>query len=122
MTESNRRGERAVDDELDDVFDEDGPETAPGRTLSRTSSAPTRSKPPARPRQRDGDGVNPIGRLVRFVREVVAELQKVIWPTRKELITYTTVVVVFVAAIATIVALLDLGFAKLVLLVFGTSK
>jgi preprotein translocase subunit SecE len=122
VTESNRRGERAVDDEFDDGVDEDGPETATGRTLSRTRSAPARSKPAARPRQREGEGLNLIGRMIRFVREVVAELQKVIWPTRKELITYTTVVVVFVATIATIVALLDLGFAKLVLLVFGTSK
>ncbi len=40
---------------------------------------------------RRGGGI--FGRLARFVREIVAELQKVIWPTRKELLTYTTVVV-----------------------------
>ena len=28
-------------------------------------------------------------RLSRFLREVVAELRKVIWPTRNELVTYT---------------------------------
>ena len=44
------------------------------------------------------------GRIGRFVREVVAELQKVIWPTRKELLTYTAVVIVFVAVMMTIVA------------------
>ena len=38
---------------------------------------------------------------------------KVIYPTRKELLTYTTVVVVFVTIMMTLVALLDLGFAKL---------
>jgi preprotein translocase subunit SecE len=122
VTESNRRGERAVDDELDDVFDDDVPETAPARTVSGTRSAPARSKPAARPRARGDERLNLFAKLVNFIREVVGELQKVIWPTRKELITYTTVVVVFVASIATIVALLDLGFAKLVLLVFGTSK
>ena len=34
-----------------------------------------------------------------FYRQVLAELRKVIWPTRKELITYTTVVIVFVLVV-----------------------
>jgi len=59
-------------------------------------------------------------RLRLFLRQVVAELRKVIWPTRKELVTYTTVVVVFVSAVALIVALYDLVFTKLVFWVFGT--
>jgi preprotein translocase subunit SecE len=54
-----------------------------------------------------------------FYRQVIAELRKVIWPTRKELGTYTSVVLVFVVAVTTIVALLDLGFTKAVLWVFG---
>jgi preprotein translocase subunit SecE len=55
----------------------------------------------------------------RFLREVVAELRKVIWPGRRELITYTTVVIVFVAFIVALVAGLDLLFARGVLAVFG---
>ncbi len=62
---------------------------------------------------------NPLSRIARFYREVVAELRKVIWPTRKELVTYTTVVVVFVAMVVAIVAGLDYVFSKLVLAVFG---
>jgi preprotein translocase subunit SecE len=62
---------------------------------------------------------NPFARIVRFFREVVAELRKVIWPTRKELITYTVVVVVFVTIMVAIVAGMDLAFAKAVLAVFG---
>ena len=54
-----------------------------------------------------------------ILREVVAELRKVIWPGRRELITYTTVVIVFVAFIVALVAGLDLLFAKAVLAVFG---
>jgi preprotein translocase subunit SecE len=73
--------------------------------------------------KRDGEGRgNPFARLLRFFREVVAELRKVIWPTRKELITYTAVVVVFVTIMVSIVALLDVVFAKAVLAVFGSSK
>ena len=58
---------------------------------------------------------------MRFVREVVAELRKVIWPTRKELLTYTTVVVVFVAIMMTSWRLLDSVFAKACPEVFGGS-
>jgi len=53
-----------------------------------------------------------------FVRQVVAELRKVIWPTRKELITYTVVCLTFVVFMATVVTLLDVGFAKLMFWVF----
>lgn len=59
------------------------------------------------------------GRIGLFYRQVVAELRKVVWPTRTELITYTTVVVIFVAAFAGIVLLFDLGVAKAVSWVFG---
>ena len=61
----------------------------------------------------------PVARLVRFLREVVAELTKVIWPTRTDLITYTIVVIIFVAIMIAIVAGLDLGFARAVVAVFG---
>jgi len=63
-----------------------------------------------------------LGRITRFVREVVAELRKVIWPTRKELVTYAIVVIIFVAVILAIVGLLDLGFSKAALWVFGGGK
>ncbi len=55
----------------------------------------------------------------RFTREVIAELRKVLRPSRKELLTYTAVVIVFVVVMVAIVAGLDVGFAKLVLLLFG---
>jgi preprotein translocase subunit SecE len=54
-----------------------------------------------------------------FIREVRAELRKVIWPTRKELITYTTVSLVFILIMVGIVSGVDLGFTRLVLAVFG---
>jgi preprotein translocase subunit SecE len=54
-----------------------------------------------------------------FFRQIVGELRKVIWPTRKELVTYTVVVMVFVAFMVTIVTSLDYGFTKLVFWVFG---
>jgi preprotein translocase subunit SecE len=56
---------------------------------------------------------------VVFVRQVVAELHKVIWPTRTELTTYTTVALVFILVMVGIVTGLDALFGKLVLSVFG---
>jgi preprotein translocase subunit SecE len=54
-----------------------------------------------------------------FFRQIVGELRKVIWPTRKEMVTYTVVVIVFVAFMVTIVTTLDYGFTKLVFWMFG---
>ncbi|GAA3554600.1 preprotein translocase subunit SecE [Amycolatopsis ultiminotia] len=58
-------------------------------------------------------------RIVRFIREVWAELRKVIWPNRKQMVTYTAVVLVFVVFMVALVSGLDLGFKQLVGLVFG---
>lgn len=62
---------------------------------------------------------NVFSRVALFIRQVVAELRKVIWPTRKELIAYTTIVIVFVAVISAIIAAFDYVFTKGVLLIFG---
>ncbi|KOX33772.1 preprotein translocase subunit SecE [Saccharothrix sp. NRRL B-16348] len=58
-------------------------------------------------------------RIVRYVREVVSELRKVIWPTRKQMITYTGVVLVFVAFMVALVFGLDSAFAWGMFRVFG---
>ena len=42
-----------------------------------------------------------------------------LWPSRSELVTYSFVVIIFVVIMVAIVAGLDVGFAKLVLLLFG---
>jgi preprotein translocase subunit SecE len=54
-----------------------------------------------------------------FLRQVIAELRKVIWPTRRELRTYTVVALVFVLVMVVIVTSLDYGFTKLVFWAFG---
>ena len=60
-----------------------------------------------------------LGRFGNFFREIFSELRKVIWPTRRELLTYTSVVIAFVVVMTAIVAGLDFAFAKGVLLVLG---
>ena len=58
-------------------------------------------------------------RIALYNRQVVAELRKVIWPTRNELVTYTIVSIVFVTAMVALVALYDFVFTKGVLGIFG---
>jgi preprotein translocase subunit SecE len=54
-----------------------------------------------------------------FTRQVAAELRKVIWPTRRELGTYTAVAIVFVIFMTVIVTSLDYGFTRLMFYIFG---
>ncbi|NKY88304.1 preprotein translocase subunit SecE [Nocardia veterana] len=62
---------------------------------------------------------NPFKRLVKFLREVIAELRKVIWPNRKQMVTYTSVVLVFVIFMVAFISGLDLAFIKGVNWLFG---
>ena len=66
-----------------------------------------------------GSSRNPFAAVVQFFREVIAELSKVIWPQRRQMISYTAIVIVFVAVVVSFVAGLDIGFAKLALWLLG---
>jgi preprotein translocase subunit SecE len=61
----------------------------------------------------------PFGRLALFIRQVFGELRKVVTPTRRELINYTLVVLVFVVIMMGIVYGLDTVFSLLVNFLFG---
>jgi preprotein translocase subunit SecE len=63
----------------------------------------------------------PAGRLALFVRQVINELRKVVTPTRKELVNYTLVVLVFVVIMMAIVSGLDWVFAFAVNFVLGNG-
>jgi preprotein translocase subunit SecE len=93
------------------------PSTAADRRGRRSGSAP--GGPTAVRDGRPGTGSLP-GRVVRFLREVVAELRKVIWPTRKQMVTYTIVVLIFVSFMVALVAAMDYVFGQVVLFLFGT--
>jgi len=61
----------------------------------------------------------PFARLALFLRQVIDELKKVVTPTRKELLSYTGVVLVFVIIMMAIVSGFDFGFGWIVSFVFG---
>ena len=68
-----------------------------------------------------GNSRGPFGRIALFIRQVIAELRKVVTPTRKELVSYTGVVLVFVIIMMALVYGLDMLFALAVNFVFGTA-
>jgi preprotein translocase subunit SecE len=57
----------------------------------------------------------------QYLREVRAELRKVQWPTRQELVSYSIVVLVAVVVLTSYVFGLDLAFSKAILKILGPA-
>jgi len=83
-----------------------------GSTVDRArASASTRRAATVEQRKKTG--------VRQFLKEVRQELKKVLWPTRRELVTYTIVVLVTVIVLTSYVFGLDVLFSKFVLDVFA---
>lgn len=52
-------------------------------------------------------------RISGFFTETKSELAKATWPSKSQLIRNTAVILVFIAVVAIILAVLDLGFSQL---------
>ncbi|MEF9905739.1 preprotein translocase subunit SecE [Streptomyces sp. P9-A2] len=61
----------------------------------------------------------PLKRLALFYRQIVAELRKVVWPTRNQLTSYTTAVIIFVVVMIGLITLIDYGLSHVAKYVFG---
>ena len=55
----------------------------------------------------------------RKFKEMFFELKKVTWPTKKDMINYSIVVLVFIVIMGVIIGVIDLGAGKLVELLVG---
>lgn len=51
-------------------------------------------------------------RFRKYLREVRAELRKVTWPSRKQLVSYTVIVLVSVLVVAAFIGLIDFAFSQ----------
>ena len=71
------------------------------------------------PRRPEREGRNIFGRIALFVRQVIAELKKVVTPTREETVRYIWIVLGFVAVMMLIVFVMDSVFGFLAKKVFG---
>jgi preprotein translocase subunit SecE len=108
-----RSRQRAADADDADVSDE--VEVA---KEDKGKKAPT-AKKAKKPKKPGDHRANPFVFIYSYLKQVVAEMRKVIWPNRKQMLTYTSVVLAFLAFMVALVGLTDLGLTKLVLLVFG---
>jgi preprotein translocase subunit SecE len=82
--------------------------------LQKGSGVDRRAAPPATTRRAAQQEKRKRASVRQFLREVRLELKKVDWPTRKELITYTVVVLVTITVLTSFVFAIDWVFAKLI--------
>jgi len=96
-----------------------------GKGSAVTSGASEKSKPAWSASQSRAGGQSTVLRLldryfgnwIQFLREVKVELGRVTWPTRKETVGTTAVVLVFVFIIAIFLGVVDMGLSSLVRLI-----
>ncbi|MDG5481368.1 preprotein translocase subunit SecE [Mycolicibacterium gadium] len=89
-----------------------------GTEASPTKNGSGTAKKTAKKRG-DGSSSNPFLYVWNYLKQVVAELRKVIWPNRKQMVSYTIVVLVFLAFMVALIGGVDLGVGKIVMWVFG---
>jgi len=106
----------------------DGDEPGPGGARApkpgskrRAGRQPARANPRPAPQGRRAEKTGSFTKAVaaerkgsRFITEVIAELRKVSWPTRSQLLQSTGIVLVVVAIVAVYLAALDAVFRRLI--------
>ncbi|MFL0284608.1 preprotein translocase subunit SecE [Mycobacterium sp. SMC-21] len=115
---TGKRARRAVE------VDESESDAETGDTDSGAEDNAAEAGKKSKPKKADkskktGPTRNPFVFVWNYLKQVVAELRKVIWPNRKQMIGYTTVVLVFLVFMVALIGGVDFGLAKLVMWVFG---
>ncbi len=113
---ARRRQQRGDDDESDDSTEDEMGEVADGivnttapketRTRSRREAMKARE----REAQKRGENLPLVGGIVRYFRGVVAEVQKVTWPTPEEARRLTFIVIVVTIFFAALLGMIDLFY------------
>ncbi len=122
---TGKRSRRRTEDAGDagaPAHDESPTEPKPGKDKAgkgKGKKSPKDKAGKARKATKAGISANPFVFVYNYLKQVVAEMRKVIWPNRKQMLTYTSVVLAFLAFMVALVGLADFGLTKLVLLVFG---
>ena len=113
---TGKRSRRGVPSDVEGDEIDSGEDTVESKDVAKNGSGKTKKTKKAA----GGPSRNPILFVINYLKQVVAELRKVIWPNRKQMVSYTSVVLVFLAFMVALIAGVDLGLARLVSLVFGT--
>jgi preprotein translocase subunit SecE len=114
---SGKRSRQRVTDAGEDVDVESSDEVEVSKEDKTKKGA--KAKRANKPKKSGDRSANPFVFVYSYLKQVVAEMRKVIWPNRKQMLTYTSVVLAFLAFMVALVGLADFGLTKLVLLVFG---
>jgi len=105
-----------VNRETKRMMQRQGQMEADGSPATRRASAGTATK--AQRQQRGGPPSRKRATPVQFVREVRDEMRQVAWPSRAELINYTSVVLTTLIIMISLIFVLNLAFGKLITLLF----
>ena len=58
-------------------------------------------------------------RISRSIKDMLGEMKRVVWPSRKQTLNNTALVIVFMLIMAVIIGLFDSGLSALIRLAFG---
>jgi len=90
-----------------------------GSSVAGAAGVSTTARPKKEPAPHPAPTAAPRTGPVKFVKESVGEMRKVVYPTGQQLLNYFVVVLVFVLFVITFVSLLDLAFGAAIFEVFG---
>jgi preprotein translocase subunit SecE len=107
-----------VNRETKRMMQRQGQMEADGSPSTRRAPAGTATKTKAQRQTRGGAPVRKRATPVQFVREVRDEMRQVAWPSRAELINYTSVVLTTLIIMISLIFVLNLAFGKLITLLF----
>lgn len=114
---TGKRARRAATTDTDVVDVDTEADEAPDTEADVTKNGSGKAKKTAK--KEPGRFGNPFLYVVNFIKQVIAELRKVIWPNRKQMVNYTAVVLVFLVFMVALISGVDYGLARLVGLAFG---
>jgi preprotein translocase subunit SecE len=105
-----------VNRETKRMMQRQGQMEADGTPSTRRAPAGTPTKTPRQ--QKGGAPTRRRSTPVQFVREVRDEMRQVAWPSRSELVNYTSVVLTTLLIMIGLIFVLNLAFGKLITLLF----
>jgi len=105
-----------VNRETKRMMQRQGQMEADGSPSTRRAPAGTTTRAPRQ--QKGGAPVRRRATPAQFVREVRDEMRQVAWPSRAELVNYTSVVLTTLVLMIALIFVLNLAFGKLITLLF----
>jgi preprotein translocase subunit SecE len=117
-TKKKQKGARKTDNRKVAQGQEEATVPSPQQRPVQNREALSKSEVP-KPIKPSGRGFQPafLVKITQFLREVKIELKKVTWPSRKETLASTAVVIILVMIISLFLGLVDMGLSSLVRLV-----